>query len=564
LTRLAFDARNFSQDKREALAWRIHNLENVQLPELPFWNDQPCRKHRGGWEDTFLDDNGEPEIRKVVGKPKPGCKQCGISLRAHQRIGALWLYYKKKALLADTMGLGKTAVLSTLLALMIRTGELGPVSKGGNGPAIISPRAPALLQWRDELLRVMPGLTIAVADATKAKRQKMYLQDFDVLLIGPETLMRDYEKLKRMPRSIVITDDVDPLRNPDTETSRCLDGLGSRTDRYVITSGTPLQKRLPEIHAVLDGVGGREALGTLDQFIRRYCRWETISELDKHGQRVEKKKIVGYKNLADFKERMAPLVLRRTTRDLHDVSLPVIQAHDVMLDLYPQQRAKYEELRKGIVRLLKEDGGTKIKQTTSLSAIHYGAAICAGLFTLGEEDGPMKSMKLDWIMDKIGPDGDLGDEKVVIFANLKSTVRALQFRLKSQNIGFVTVWGEEKNKQARLDAQNRFWTDPNCRVLIGTRAIEQSLNLQVSRHLINIDMILNPARMAQLAGRIRRQGSEYNQVFVHNLITKDSQEQRYLAMIEREAALADHIWNEDAELFKALDPKALLDLITGG
>jgi len=558
---LAFDARNFDPPKREALAWRIHNLSDVQFPDLPFWNDQPCRKHRAGWEDTFMGENG-PEVRKVVGKPKPGCRDCGIELRAHQKIGALWLYYKKKGLLADTMGLGKTAILSALVGLMIQSGELAPLASGGNGPAIICPRAPALLQWRDELLRVMPGLKIAVADAPAAKRQQMYLEDYHVLLIGPETLMRDYDKLKKIPHSIVITDDVDALRNSETVTSTVLDGMGARSERYVITSGTPLQKRLPEIHQVLDGVGGVDAFGDLADFMRRYCRYATVTTLDSHGQRQKTNQIVGYQNLDDFKTRLAPLVLRRTTRDLHDVKLPVIRPHDVMLDLYPKQRAKYVELQKGVVKLLKEEG-VKVKQVTALSRIHYGAAICAGLFTLGEPDGPLQSVKLDWIDAKIGEGGDLEDEKVVIFANLKSTVRALQYRLKAQGIGFETVWGEETNKQARLNSQNRFWTDDSCRVLIGTRAIEQSLNLQVSRHLINIDMILNPARMSQLAGRIRRQGSDYSQVFVHNLVTRNTQEERYLAMIEREAALADHVWNEDAELFKALPSKVLLELIKG-
>ena len=115
----------------------------------------------------------------------------------------------------------------------------------------------------------------------------------------------------------------------------------------------------------------------------------------------------------------------------------------------------------------------------------------------------------------------------------------------------------------RRAAQEQFWEDPECRVLIGTRAIEQSLNLQVSRHLINIDMILNPARMEQLAGRIRRDGSAYQHVFVHNLLTVGTQEERYLPLLEREAALSSHIWDENSELFQALDAQALLRLISG-
>jgi len=76
-------------------------------------------------------------------------------------------------------------------------------------------------------------------------------------------------------------------------------------------------------------------------------------------------------------------------------------------------------------------------------------------------------------------------------------------------------------------------------------------------------MIMNPSRMAQLAGRIRRDGSAHKHVFVHNLLTVNTQEERYLPLLEREQALADHIWDENNELFAQLNPMTLMQLITG-
>jgi SNF2 family DNA or RNA helicase len=98
---------------------------------------------------------------------------------------------------------------------------------------------------------------------------------------------------------------------------------------------------------------------------------------------------------------------------------------------------------------------------------------------------------------------------------------------------------------------------------LGTVSIEQSLNLQCARHLICMDLILNPARVAQLAARIRRQGSEFSRVFVHTLLTNTTQEERYLPQLEREQALINSVWDEESDLFKALDPMELLQLITG-
>ena len=76
-------------------------------------------------------------------------------------------------------------------------------------------------------------------------------------------------------------------------------------------------------------------------------------------------------------------------------------------------------------------------------------------------------------------------------------------------------------------------------------------------------MILNPARMEQLAGRIRRDGSAHTSVYVHNLLTLDTQEERYIPLLEREQALIDTVWDESSELFESLSPLALLTLISG-
>lgn len=472
---------------------------------------------------------------------------------------------------------GKTTSAGGLLAMMAETGELSLFRErrdpfGGMGRAIIVPRAPALYQWQAELHRMMPTLPTLIAEGTAKKRKELYLQPWKVLLIGPEMLRMDYELLERFDLSLMLTDDVDQLRNPDNKTSYVIDRLGGRgteglrpgTDRFVIMTGTPLQKRLPELHAVLDGLGAAtpSMLGDLDTFTRRHVRTDTVTQIDpKTGLKEKKKVIVGYRNLDVVKRKIAPLYLRRTADDLEDVDLPTIMTNDVFLDLYPRQRAKYDELKRGVLKIMKEEG-TQTKHPKALAQLHYGAAICAGLAALGEEDSPLSSVKMDWIQEQL-TEGELEDEKVVIFANLKNSIRALQNRLRREGIGFVTVWGDEPDKKKRAAAQERFWEDPKCRVLLGTRAIEQSLNLQVSRHLINVDMILNPARMEQLAGRIRRDGSAYQHVYVHNLLTNNTQEARYLPLLEREAALAAHIWDENSQLFKALSPMALLQLISG-
>lgn len=557
-----YDVRNFSDRKREQIAAEVKKRTDLRLPSLRMWNDELCRKHRMGWMETYFnEETQQDEERRILTRPKPGCRKCGIQLRKHQRVGIMWMYQKKRCLLADVPGSGKTAHAAGLIALLHETGEILDKSAGGVGRVIIVPRSPALMQWYDELLRMMPSLNVAVAIGDKKKRIQTYLNGWSVLLISPQTLMNDYEALLRFSLSALITDDVDALRN-ETTTSYVLKKVGRHADRMVIMTGTPLQKRLMELYRTLEGIGGREVLGSQEYFEKRHIDKTTVAERNREtGQIIGQKMVTSYKHLDEVKRKIEPMVLRRTAADLEgDVELPTILPSDILLDLYPAQAVKYDELRRGVIQIMKAEGMTT-KHVTALSKLHYGAQICGGLSVLGERDGPNTSVKMDWIERALQEEFE--GEKVVIFSNYKNGVRSLQDRLRGQGIGFETVWGEQKSKEARRKSQERFWEDDNCRVLIGTQAIEQSLNLQVSRHLINMDMIMNPARMEQLAGRIRRQGSAFKHVYVHNLLTVNTQEERYLPLLEREAALASHMWDDTSELFQQLSPIMMMQLITG-
>jgi SNF2 family DNA or RNA helicase len=559
---LTYDTRAMPDQRREALARAVQELNDFDLPHLEAWNYDLCRKHRMGWTDKYWDKESQKEIEyQVYDRPKPGCRQCGIHFRAHQRVGIMWLYLRKRALLADTMGTGKTTNAAGLISMLIQTGELADKRDGGKGRVIVIPRAAALHQWYDELLRMMPGLNIVMATGPAKARNQLYLQDWQVLLIGPEMLLNDAEKLDRFDIAAAITDDVDTIRNPDNAQAVTIKRLGRRADRFVIMTGTPLQKRLTEMHSVLSAIGGDAVFGNLSTFTRNYIREDTVTEFDsKTGRKSSVKRVTGYRNIDDFKKKMAPMVLRRTAADISDATMPAVVTNDVMLDLYPSQRKKYKELQTGVLKIMKEEG-TETKHTTAMTSLHYGSLICGGLATLGEADGPGTSVKMDWLIEKLT--GELEDEKVVIFAKFKNTIKALHQRMAEKHVGFVTVWGEDANKANRRAAQETFWTNSKCRVLIGTQAIEQSLNLQVSRHLVNADMIMNQARMEQLAGRVRRLGSQHETVYVHNLLTTDTQEERYLPLLQREAAVAGHVWDEESPLFAALSPLEMLHLITG-
>jgi SNF2 family DNA or RNA helicase len=527
---------------RHAAADKIRTMGDFALPELTEFNSEPCDSH------ATLDEG----LRQF---PSP-CRKCGIVFRAHQRVGIAWLYMRGKGLIADQVGLGKTAQAAGLLAAIKQVGELD----GGKRIVVVC-RPAALPQWVAELRRFLPNFAIVEASGTRAKRIDTYVASWDILVTGYHMLLRDHESLDHFRLGALIIDDVDTLRNRTNQSAAAIKRIARASTRVIVLNGTPLQKRLRELHSMLEPVGGHTVFGSETNFRRMYERTELVNVYNPRiGREVVTKKTLGYKNIDDFVRKLTPMALRRTAAHVNDVDLPeIMPPNNIYLDLHPAQMQKYEELRAGVLKIIKAEG-SKVKHLSAVARFLYGAMVCSGLATLGEDDGPGTSSKLDWVENAV-VDGDLSDEKVVVFCQFTKAVDALRVRLTRAGVGHAIIWGRDTNRNSRAEAQRQFWDDPNCRVLMGTAAMEASLNLQVSRHLINVDQLMNPARMQQLAGRIRRDGSAHRAVYIHNLLTRHTQEEGYLDILRTEQALADTVWGESNQLYEALSPLQLLQLI---
>lgn len=520
-----------------AIAEKIRTSSDVRLPEMRYWNSSPCRIH-----DTLQTD----------------CRRCGGQLFKHQRVGVAWLYAVKRGILADMTGLGKTNQIIGLCCLLKERGEL-------TKRAVIVTQTTAVAQWHAEFARFAPKLHVIAAVGNRAQRISRYASNWDVCVIGQQMMLRDADLLAKIGPGMLVEDDVDALRNPDNATAQTYNRLARDASRVININATPLQIRLQELYSTSVSVGGFEVFGSMRAFERRYVRQEptTIYNM-RTGRKVVRLQTIGYKNMEEFREKIRPFYLRRRYEDIEDVAIPAVAPpEDVWLDLHPPQRKKYEELERGVLRLMQEEG-EQVKRVAALARVTYGAEVCAGLPALGEPDGPEASSKLDWLVDKLT--GDWAEEKIVVFSRFKGTIRALRGRLKDKNIGMAIIWGDtegdsEKKMALRKAEQERFWNDPNCRVAIGTTAIARSLNLQVSNIIVNFDTMLNPALMTQILGRVRRVGSTHSHVYVFNLLCRDTQEERYMSVLESRQALADYVWGETSDLYEQLTAIQLLQLI---
>ncbi|GAB4007113.1 helicase-related protein [Nocardioides ultimimeridianus] len=157
-------------------------------------------------------------------------------------------------------------------------------------------------------------------------------------------------------------------------------------------------------------------------------------------------------------------------------------------------------------------------------------------------------------------------QKLIVFTEFRDTLQYLRDRLEAlagwdQNV--VEIHGGLP-RDARLNVQRTFATDPSTTVLLATDAAGEGLNLQVANLMVNYDLPWNPNRLEQRFGRIHRIG-QTEVCYLWNLVATDTLEgdvyQRLLVkMAEQEKSLQGKVFDVLGDAFAANTP--LKELLT--
>jgi hypothetical protein len=587
VTILSLDPDRLPAEALFRIAETVRRSDDVELPRLPNWNYFACPRHSAA--------RGDP--------PAPGCQQCGVIPRRHQRVGIAWLWLTRRAGLFDSVGLGKTIQCAGLLALLQAAGRLD------DRKAVIICRAATIGQWQAELARMVPSLQVVAVTGGATERGAKLARPWQAALCGPEILVSKVAKgaaqLAQFDIGTVICDDIEPLKNVN-KTSAMVRKLCGDADRVVVCTATPLDKRLTQLYDLGSVLGWDAALGSREQFQHRHVRleqqWYTPrlkpavcrnckawlrpdyrqrAWVDKGGRRgpcpaghgdhfpagrpraepkftwVERGPVP--ERLAEFRAKIAPLTLRRTAADCDDVSMPAVELSQIWLGLGAGQQARYAEIRHGILTRLSE-AGEELSRQEAENAWLRAWQVTSGLANL-DSGVSGESVKLDWVTEALT--GDLSGEPAVVFCHFRKTLADLAHRLDKLGVGNVRIWGEQD--LAATTAALAAFNSGAARVMLITSAGGAGLNLQKSRRLILVDTPRSASRVAQIVGRVRRDGSAHQTAYVTQLLSDTPIERALAEMISREALMSAQVL-DDGQLageFAGSQAGDLLRAVTG-
>jgi superfamily II DNA or RNA helicase len=463
-----------------------------------------------------------------------------VPLYPYQVRGALFAAYRGRCILGDDMGLGKT--VQTLAAA-----ELLARERGIERVLVVAPSS-VKYQWETEIGKFTDRPVQVIEGANKVRRAQ-YTQPTFYRLINYELVVRDLDELNAWQPDLIVLDEAQRIKNWESKTSRAVKRLRSRY--ALVLTGTPLENKLEELYSIVQFVDDRR-LGPAFQF------------LHEHRLVDDKGNWLGYRNLDRIREKLQPILLRRTRAEVLS-QLPERTDNTVYVEMTEAQRGPYAEQQFTLARLLQKKYLTEVDRRRILCCIANLRMLCDSTFLYDKETNV--SPKLDEFAELIRELVHEGPHKVVVFSQWEVMLRKTAEVLDQLQIGYTTLHGGVPGKDRRALLE-RFHADPACRVFLSTDAGGTGLNLQAADTVINLDLPWNPAVLEQRVARVHRMG-QHRPVQVIHLVTRDSIEERVLKTMELKRSLFAGVFvgTSDAVSFEALGQRAFLDnvrqLVTG-
>ncbi|HLU88195.1 MAG TPA: DEAD/DEAH box helicase, partial [Cyclobacteriaceae bacterium] len=139
--------------------------------------------------------------------------------------------------------------------------------------------------------------------------------------------------------------------------------------------------------------------------------------------------------------------------------------------------------------------------------------------------------------------------KILVFSQFVRHLAIVKNFLQEEGIAFAYLDGQTRDRQAEVES---FQQNENIKVfLISLKAGGVGLNLTAAEYVFLLDPWWNPAVEAQAIDRAHRIGQE-NRVIIYKFITRDTVEEKILALQAKKLALAGDLIGSEESFMKSL------------
>jgi superfamily II DNA or RNA helicase len=504
-------------------------LDGIDIEDTPDWRTRAAQYNRS---DKIVPATLKPPLSDIM--------------RPYQKDGVSWLCFLEShgfcGLLADEMGLGKT--LEALGWLQLERSD--PESKGK--PALIICPTSLVENWAEEAARFVPEMKVLTLTGAERHEKWEDLATSDIVVTSYALLRRDLDRHLEHEFSVAILDEAQHIKNRATQNSQAAKQIKAR--HKLVLTGTPMENSVSDLWSIMDFLMPGY-LGSHESFRHNYEL--PISRGGKEGESAQVK----------LRRKLHPFLLRRLKTEVAKDLPPKIQKVTSCV-LTPDQRMVYNELLKSsqtkIADMVSQKGFNKCRMEILATLMRLRQVCChLGLLELPGVKPQYPSAKMDLFFELLDEAID-GGHRVLVFSQFVSMLTILREEIERRELTYCYLDGSTKDRMKVVHTFNSSRDIPLF--LISLKAGGTGLNLTGADMVIHFDPWWNPAVEDQATDRAYRIGQKRT-VYSIKLITRNTVEEKVLAMQERKRAIINATIENDEKMIQALsweDVQELLDM----
>ena len=462
-------------------------------------------------------------------------------LRPYQKAGFNWFHFLQQyhfgGCLADDMGLGKT--IQTLALLQKHKEEIE--ANGSKSVSLIVMPTSLIYNWLNEAKKFAPKLRIMVHTGTFRYKSPEVFTNYDVVITTYGITRIDIDLLKDYFFEYIILDESQNIKNPSSKSYQAVKQLKSRYK--LILSGTPVENSVNDLWTQMSFINPG-LLGSQQFFLNEF-----VTPIEKKKDEEKAKRLQAL---------IKPFVLRRTKEQVA-TELPPKTENLFYCKMSDEQANVYEkvksEYRNELLRSL-EDGTYGQAQMQVLQGLIKLRQI-ANHPAMIDEEYEGDSGKFENVVHTLANVLE-GGHKVLIFSQFVKQLNIYRDHFNREGIAYVYLDGSTQN---RGDVVKKFQEDEKTRVfLISIKAGGVGLNLTEADYVFILDPWWNPAVEQQAIDRTHRIGQTKN-VFIYKFITKDTVEEKIVALQQRKLKVAQSLITTEESFIKSLSADDIREIL---
>ena len=440
------------------------------------------------------------------------------------------------------MGTGKTKVLIDNAAMLYDKGKI-------NGVLIVAPKGVVGTWYNQELPAHLPTHIENVSvlwqsNITKEQSRKLGTlfktgEELHILIMNVEAFSTtkgvDFAaKFLASHNTLMAIDESTTIKNPRAKRTKNIIKLSEMAKYRRIMTGSPVTKNPLDLYSQCEFLNPYLLdFTSYYAFRNRYAQMKTIHVQGRAVQVVDK-----FQNLGELSNQLKGFSYRVLKEDCLDLPDKIYMKRQI--NLTPDQKKLYEQMRKEALAILNGKRVTTVNALTQLMRLHQ---ITCGHFT--SDDGmtqPIKNNRIDELMDVL----EEIEGKAIIWAHYQYDINTIIKEVeKVHGPGSIVDYYGLTPQDQRQKNIKKFQENDKCRFIVGTpQTGGYGITLTAANTVIYYSNGYDLEKRLQSEDRAHRIGQKKSVTYV-DILADETVDEKIVKSLRKKINIASEVLGEE-------------------